>query len=184
MRPDGCVAWRAVPGWVGVYEVSDAGNIRRIAAAAGTRIGNILVCRSNSSGYSTVTLSCGMRSESHKVHRIVARAFLGEPTEERPEVNHKNSMRTDNRVANLEWVSRRENVHHCLNNGRMPTRAGEANRQAKLTDREVREIVRLKGKVSQSVVAAAFGISRSVICDIFRGARWRHISRRPRGAAC
>ena len=59
-------------------------------------------------GYPTVSLG---RRNKQLVHRLVAEAFIPNP-ERRPQVNHKNGDRTDNRVNNLEWVSSRENILH------------------------------------------------------------------------
>lgn len=63
------------------------------------------------------------------VHRLVAEVFL-EPDESRPFVNHKNGVKTDNRAANLEWVTAGENVRHAVRTGllSMPRKYGESHR--------------------------------------------------------
>jgi len=65
---------------------------------------------SNKNGYREV----GVRNIAHLVHRLVARAFLGDPPAEDAVVNHIDSDRANNRVANLEWATQAENVAHSL----------------------------------------------------------------------
>lgn len=62
-------------------------------------------------GYLAVTLSINGKKKPHLVHRLVAEAFIPNP-ENKPQVNHKNGIRTDDCVSNLEWVSNEENQRH------------------------------------------------------------------------
>jgi len=63
-------------------------------------------------GYYRVMLYNESKKRTHySVHRLVALAFLPNP-EKKPEVNHKNGIKTDNRAENLEWVTSSENVQH------------------------------------------------------------------------
>lgn len=108
--------WKAIKGYDGLYEVSNIGRVKRLAyTTIGRTIGrkkeyikhyqerflNPTLC---ANGYMRVTLSRkGIESYKH-VHSIVAEAFLPN-TEQYPCVNHKNEVKTDNRVENLEWCS-------------------------------------------------------------------------------
>jgi len=83
-------------------------------------------------GYHTVGL-CGRRHTTRYVHRLVAQAFIPNP-DSLPEVNHKNGIKTDNRVENLEWVTRAQNQKHCLDNWLGPGGAVRKEKQLIVAD--------------------------------------------------
>ena len=116
--------WRDIKGYEGLYQVSNKGRVRsldRVVAAGrggGDRNikGRIIVLRNHGSGYKMVNL---WRENEYKItyaHILVAQAFIPNP-EGKPEVNHINGYKTDNRVENLEWCTSRENSLHARNTG-------------------------------------------------------------------
>lgn len=73
-------------------------------------------------GYSVLSLK-KISTHPITVHRLVAITFIPNP-ENKPQVNHKNGIKTDNRVENLEWVTAKENITHSINNGLKGTNKG------------------------------------------------------------
>lgn len=98
--------WMDIPGYEGLYQVSNLGNIY---SARNKK----LLAASKQTTYSVVCLSKAGKQKCFGVHRLVALAFIPNP-ENKPHVNHINCNRHDNRVENLEWVTRDENITHYI----------------------------------------------------------------------
>lgn len=121
-------------------------------------------------GYLSVGLWLHGKQFRYLVHRIVAQKYLPNP-DRLPEVNHINLDKTDNRVSNLEWVSREQNLKHAEENGMK--RIGETVGTSKLTEKEVLEIVKLLDEgVPQTAVGSIFGVSNHAIYRIAKGHNW------------
>lgn len=107
--------WRDIKGYEGYYQVSNCGRVRslpRIVIGKDGRFfhvkGGIQSKNNNGHGYDTVYLRKDSQAKRFYVHRLVAEAFLPNP-HNLEEVNHKNEIRNDNRLENLEWISVRDN---------------------------------------------------------------------------
>lgn len=98
--------WRAVVGYEGLYEVSNLGRVRSLF-----RYKKIVKGVPTNKGYLRVTLCKDKVHRLCSIHRLVAMAFLPNPNNY-PCVNHKDEIRTNNKVDNLEWCSYKYNVNY------------------------------------------------------------------------
>jgi DNA-binding transcriptional regulator YiaG len=162
--------WRAVVGFEGFYAVSSLGRVMRLKTASGAKSGRILKPVPDHKGYLRVRLSCECDVTTHKVHRLVADAFIGPSVG--LEVNHKDHDRQNNAASNLEYVTPKGNSLHKTKAGRAVR--GERVPQAKLTDGEVVAIRAAVG-VSQTALAAKYGVSRRAIQLVLNGKTWTHV---------
>lgn len=122
--------WRAILGYEGLYEVSNQGRVRslerKVARGNGflTVRGGLMRPSANKlDGRLKVELSLHGRIKSHKVHRLVAIAFLPHPEDPRKiNVLHRNGDHLDNQVDNLYWGTQSENMHDKSRHGKHPQR--------------------------------------------------------------
>jgi hypothetical protein len=152
------------------YTIDIDGNIRNMKRGSK----KVLSVVEDKDGYQIVGLYPEGKRKACKIHRLIALAFLPNP-ENKPQVNHKNSIRNDNRLENLEWCTPAENVRHAANQGRMSR--GENNHKTKLTNSEVLVIKKhLTEKLLKiTEIANLFGVKPSVISHIKSGITWSHL---------
>lgn len=115
--------WRDVRGYAGMYQVSNLGRvkslIRQVRAKNGsnsTRRGQILSNCNHPKGYLVVTLWKNGMQDTKLVHVLVAEAFIPNPAH-KPEVNHKDTNKKNNKLSNLEWNTGSENIQHSIKHG-------------------------------------------------------------------
>lgn len=174
--------WKDIPGFVGIYQVSNLGRIKRLRHKTKNRFGykthkeRLKELSPANDGYVRVNLSIGGRKYVTKlVHRLVAQAFIPGSGEQ---VNHKDFVRSNNSAYNLEWCSRLENARHSANAGRMKSISGPGMKSpaAKLTDNDVRNIKkRLSQGEKQKDIANDYPVCKSAISEIKAGRSWSHI---------
>ena len=108
--------WRNVVGYEGRYQVSSMGRVKSLERKR-RKSERILKPIDDGRGYLRVDLYAGGKRKRFKVHRLVCQAFHENPGN-KPQVNHINEDKTDNRACNLEWSTRRENCNHGTRNER------------------------------------------------------------------
>jgi hypothetical protein len=139
---------------------------------------NFLKPNKNRKGYLNLKLckkSDGVCSEkSVLVHRLVANEFL-DNTLNKPQVNHKNGIKDDNRVENLEWATGSENVIHALANNLKISIKGSEHRNSKLTEKEVLEIRAIGRTKTLKEVAEMYNVDMSLISLILLEKAWKHL---------
>jgi hypothetical protein len=133
-------SWRGVVGFADLYEVSDAGRVRRMGRAAkagrgrggGVRLGRVLTGVVNRGGYASVQLWRDGRVANKLVHVLVAEAFIG-PRPHRLDVNHIDGNKRNNAAVNLEYCTRGENNAHAFRLGlRSATRGPSPRRKPRI----------------------------------------------------
>ena len=168
--------WKDIEGYEGHYQVSNLGRVRSLGKYRKNFLtggysyhkGKILKNILNRKGYYYITLYKNGKAIKKTIHRLVATAFIAN-TKNKPQVNHINGIKTDNRVENLEWCDSRENRIHAFKIGLQ--KSGEERKTAKLTQKQADEIRKeyTSGKISKRQLAEKYGVSEGTIkCVILR----------------
>ena len=110
--------WKDIPDYEGLYQASNLGRIKSLKRYVITKHGyqlpviqKILKQITSNCGYKRVELNRNGKGKLHSVHRLVAKTFLKDYNE-KLQVNHKNGIKSDNNVLNLEMVTAKENQIH------------------------------------------------------------------------
>lgn len=153
----------SVPGYEGLYEVSNLGNIKSL------RSGKLLKQASDKVGYKLVCLTKDGKSRGYGVHRLVALAFLPNP-ENLPEVNHKDETHDNNCVENLEWISKKGNRNYGTYRERMSKSLKEAGTNNKsISAYDKKTLVFVKSYDSITEAEKELGLSRGAIGQALSG---------------
>lgn len=184
--------WRDIPDCDGRYQISDHGRVRVMFKSKSLKPGQILKGHTTN-GYHYTHLSKNGKRIHVSTHRLVLLTFQPVEGWQDLDVNHKNGVRNDNRLENLEWLSHLENIRYSMHvlktfKGFRPSdtpkapyilkghKKGEAQKAAKLDADKVREIRRLCDTgMKQCDIAAMFGVSNSVIGQIKKRTAWAHV---------
>ena len=164
--------WKSIAGYEGLYEVSDLGRVKSLKFGKE----KILKSGKNTRGYLQVCLYKDCHTKHLLVHRIVAEAFIPN-TQGLETVNHKDEDKTNNSVANLEWMSNKDNLNYGTRNKRV---AESHSKKVQMLDKSTGELLatfpstheaeRVTGIANQSISSCCKGKRKSA-----GGYVWRYI---------
>lgn len=146
------------------YEISKCGIIRRVNKTKSFSYPKGTI---NKKGYLMVSIYL----DGYKqvlLHRLVAKNFIPNP-ENKPQINHINGIKTDNRIENLEWCTCKENIQHAVKNNLISDRSGEKNNISKLKNSDIPKIRSLIKLGETNVkIGLLYGVDASTISKIKR----------------
>ena len=172
--------WLDVPQYEGFYQVSSLGRVKsldRVVDCRGgeqLRPGRILnTDQSHKKGYERVTLSVNKKKWRPGVHRLVLLTFLGSCPEGH-EANHKDGNTANNKLDNLEYVTKSQNQLHSIRVLKNHHSLGENNPQNRLTTEQVKEIRELYSKTKRNSpeLGKVYGVSSTTIRSIANRLTW------------
>lgn len=171
--------WKDIEGYEGYYQVSDLGRVKAFSRLVGHPNGGlkrlpekIMNMNPSKSGYIHVNLR-GRGRKVFSIHRLVALHFIPNP-ENKPEVNHKDGVKTNNHKSNLEWSTNQENITHSWETG-LNNHFGEKHPNSKFTESQILEIRENKNNLTQRELGEIYGTCQGVISKIMLKTRWKHI---------
>ena len=164
--------WKDIPGYEGYYQASNMGRVRSVSRRRMDglwKTGRVLKPDRLKDGYEQVALKVNKHTDYEKVHRLVALTFIANP-EGKPQVNHKNGIKHDNMVENLEWMTCSENTLHAYRVlGVQPSCGpkGKPSPLRKLSDEQVDAI--RKDPRTRTAIAKDYGVCQQTISNIKLG---------------
>jgi len=178
--------WKSIPNYPG-YFVSNTGLVksidRKVKRKDGCFIlkhGTILSPSLDDCGYKYVCLSKNNNQKCIKIHRLVAISFIGK-IKKGYEVNHKNFKKKDNRVKNLEVITRKENIKHAVKGRRFFTKKfklsclARRGKSYKYSKKIALNIVKLRrNKLKHIEISEKLSVPISHIQNVLSGNTWSH----------
>lgn len=122
--------WKSIRGFEGIYEISNRGRVRSLQRSIINRNGIVITAKEkikktsiNKNGYACVTLCKDGKSKQYTLHRILAEAFIPNP-DNKTEIDHINTIRSDFRLENLHWVTHSENMRNPISQSKIKAKLG------------------------------------------------------------
>lgn len=176
--------WKDVVGYEGLYQVSNLGRVKSLDRDIITHHtdgrGDVVTHRKGimkkiwlyKTGYLYTELCKDDVKKKHKIHRLVAMAFIENPNPEKYDIiNHIDGNPLNNNVSNLEWIDNRGNQIHAIETG-LNKYVGTNSYWSKLTEAQVkfiRENYKPRGEYNFCTMAKMFGVTPNTIQNVIRG---------------
>jgi hypothetical protein len=153
--------WKVIDGFPD-YMISSFGRV--ISNKSGES--KVMSIRYHNRGYVHYIIRNENGGKSFKAHRLVACAFI-DNVENKPQVNHINGIKDDNRVENLEWCTNQENNTHSWDIGRKAAYYGQRHHKTKLSEIDV--IFIRQSQIPSRKLGKMFGVDKSSILHVKKG---------------
>lgn len=169
--------WRPVVGFEQYYAVSNLGNVKRIKASTGTRVGKLIKPWSDKDHRPTVTLSVRCQTVKRLVSRLVCTAWHGLAPTKQHQAAHWDGDSSNNREDNLRWATQAENEQDKRRHGRWNhSSIGSKHKDAKLHEIDIPIIKNLrKNGWSGPKLAKHFKVDNKTIYAVLNGKAWKHV---------
>lgn len=171
--------WRDIPGYEGLYQVSNLGRVRSLDryvkqnhGSKQLKRGKIIQPIKDCKGYLRLKLCINNTSKRISIHRLVAQVFIPN-LDNKPQVNHIDGDKTNNRVDNLEWVTNQENVKHAWSTG-LAQITDEARKKMSKNNTNKKQVMCMNTKeIFNSIIEASkkYKINSSHISECCKGKR-------------
>lgn len=164
--------WKIVKDTDSIYQISSLGRLKT-NNWKNHGLEKVMKPARDKKGYLRTVIKRNGKLGTVKLHRLVAETFIPNP-ENKPQVNHKNGIKDDNRVENLEWCTNSENHKHSFAIGTQSNK-GENNPTNKLTDKMVL-YMRSHPEIRTLCFASIYRLERSTIKRARYGKTWTHLN--------
>lgn len=170
--------WKDIKEYEGYYQVSNLGRIKSLSRIVDNHSGfkkklkeKILNPSISKTGYLVVSFKKNNKRKTFKVHRLIAFAFIPEVCG-KTFVNHKNGIKTDNSISNLEWCTIKENNDHAVKSN-LRKDIGVNNNNSKLKEKDV--IFIRTSSLMLKELSLIFGICESTVSKVRRLKTYKNI---------
>lgn len=177
--------WKDIPSYEGYYQASDLGRIRSLTRIVISNNGQknkiegqiIKPSIFRRYGYQKYNLGKDGKQKTFSAHVLMGNTFLKRLDFPSLQLNHKDGIKTNNQLNNLELVTASQNQQHCVNIGLRVGLAGERNPGRKFNESTVREIRRIKkeGQMTQKDIAKLFNMTKGNVSMIVNNKAWKSV---------